>query len=105
MCGRSTPPLRREAPGCSPVIGGFVLPRPPFRAPCGVIRSRSVTAPCAPHVLPPRQTACAAPYGGRHHRRYDALGAAYGRLLCAPLQLRSTAEPLDQAGRRTSVGW
>ena len=72
MCGLSRPPRRREAPGCSPVIGGFVLPQTVFRPLRGAIRSPSVTKPSAPHLLPPRGTCRAAPFGPALPRRYDA---------------------------------
>ncbi len=43
-----------------------------FRTPHGVIRSPWVTVRSAPHMLPPRGTGCAAPFGRPVHRRYDA---------------------------------
>lgn len=55
---------------------------PHFRTPCAAFRSPTVTVRSGSHLLPPRQTSCAAPFGGRDRRGYHALGATYERL-CA----------------------
>ncbi|GAT83840.1 hypothetical protein STXM2123_4541 [Streptomyces sp. F-3] len=64
-----------EAPGCSPVIGGFVLPSGRFP---DAVRRHVITLGhrmrCT-RSAPPRRTARTALFGARRPHGYDALGA------------------------------
>ena len=73
---------------------------PVFRTLRAAIRSPSVTIRVRPVCSHLAERRCAAPFGRRLPRRYDALGATYGRLLCAPLQLPSAAQRFDEDCRR-----
>lgn len=93
---------RREAPGCSPVIGGFVLSS--FRIP-DALRHVSLTlghrAECAPCAPTSKNPSCGHSSAGPHPAGTMPLGATFGRLLSAPnAQLPSTAQRFDEGCRR-----
>ncbi|GAA2766028.1 hypothetical protein GCM10010103_50690 [Streptomyces paradoxus] len=97
MCGIGAA-HRREAPGCSPVIGGFVLSFSGFAAAAGL---RTLTLGHRVRVRRVRSHLAERPCGPlrrRRPRRYDALVATCGRLLRA-VQLRSVAQRFEQGSR------